>query len=72
MSSPPETQVRGRLEVDRVRCEGHGVCARTAPGLLRLDREGELEILVATCEGESLAKARAAARACPIAALRVD
>ena len=71
MSSPPESQPRARLQVDRSRCEGHSVCARTAPDLLRLDRDGELMILIDLCEGKALEKARAAVRACPIAALRL-
>ena len=71
MSSLPESQPRARLEVDRVRCEGHGVCARTAPDLLKLDCDGELVILIELCEGEALEKARSAVRACPIAALRL-
>ena len=71
MSSQPEALPRARLEVDRARCEGHGVCARTAPGLLKLDQDGELVILVESCEGETLERARAAVRTCPIAALRL-
>ena len=71
MSSRPESGPRARLDVDRARCEGHGVCARTAPGLLKLDPDGELAILVDFCEGNALEKARAAVRACPIAALRL-
>lgn len=71
MSSRLESQPGARLEVDRARCEGHAVCARTARSLLKLDQDGELVILVAHCEGEALERARAAARACPIAALRL-
>ena len=69
MSSPREAQTldgRGpRIEVDRTRCEGHGLCARTAPELLHLDQIGELVINGRELGGEALDKARAAVRACP-------
>jgi ferredoxin len=76
MSSPREAQTpdgRGpRIEVDRKRCEGHGLCARTAPELLHLDQIGELVINGRELGGEALDKARAAVRACPVAALRLS
>lgn len=34
-----------RVEVERGRCEGYGFCEQSAPEVLRLDDEGELEIL---------------------------
>ncbi len=76
MSSPHKTQTppgRGpRIEVDRIRCEGHGLCAQTAPELLRLDEIGELVINGDELGGQALDRARAAARACPVAALRLS
>lgn len=59
------------IELDRNRCEGHGLCEQIAPEIYRLDDEGELEILVEEVALELLAKAEAGARVCPVAALRV-
>ena len=76
MSSSSEAQTpagRGaRIEVDRTRCEGHGLCAQTAPELLRLDEIGELVINGDELAAEALDRARAAVRACPVAALRLS
>lgn len=59
-----------RIQVDRPRCEGHGLCEEAAPKLLHLDDDGELVIDVeeVTEEGD-IAAAKAAARVCPVAAL---
>jgi ferredoxin len=37
MSSTPEPP---RIQVDRVLCSGHGVCAQTLPGAIALDEWG--------------------------------
>lgn len=60
-----------RVEVDRDRCEGHGLCEQTAPAIYRLDDEGELELLMEDIPPELRARAEAGARVCPVAALRV-
>lgn len=60
-----------RVEVDRDRCEGHGLCEQTAPAIYRLDDEGELELLMQDIPPELRAMAEAGARVCPVAALRV-
>lgn len=60
-----------RIDVDRDRCEGHGLCEQTAPEVYRLDDDGELEVLVHDLPAELVAKAEAGARVCPVAALRV-
>lgn len=60
-----------RIELDRDRCEGHGLCEETAPEVYRLDDDGELELLVEEVPSELQAKAEAGARVCPVAALRV-
>lgn len=63
-----------RLVVDRPRCEGHGLCEEAAPQLLHLDDEGELVIdRDEVVEGSTdAAAASAAARVCPVAALRLE
>ncbi|EHK88054.1 ferredoxin [Saccharomonospora azurea] len=60
-----------RIELDRDRCEGHGLCEEIAPEIYRLDDDAELELLVDEVPPELLAKAEAGARVCPVAALRV-
>lgn len=60
-----------KFELDRPRCEGHGLCEEAAPDLLHLDDEGEVVIDVAEFGDEALERARAAVRICPVAALRV-
>ncbi len=61
-----------RIELDRPRCEGHGLCEEAAPKLMHLDDDGELVIDVADVDGPELDAARAAVRVCPVAALRLE
>ena len=61
-----------RIELDRPRCEGHGLCEEAAPKLMHLDDDGELVIDVADVDGPDLDAARAAVRVCPVAALRLE
>ncbi|WP_442542408.1 ferredoxin [Arthrobacter sp. KN11-1C] len=60
-----------RIELDRPRCEGHGLCEEAAPALMHLDHDGELVIDVPVVEGVGLDAAKAAVRVCPVAALRL-
>ena len=62
-----------RIELDRPRCEGHGLCEEQAPSLMHLDDEGELvidrdEIVDGSPDA---AAASGAVRVCPVAALRL-
>lgn len=59
------------IDVDRDRCEGHGLCEATAPEVYRLDDDGVVELVVDHIAPELLAKSEAGARICPVAALRV-
>jgi ferredoxin len=61
-----------KITVDRARCEGYGFCEEKAPALLRLDSEGELEILSDEVSEEEQDHARLAIRSCPVAALRLQ
>lgn len=61
-----------RIDVDRVRCEGHGLCVAQAPALFSLDDDDEL---IYHADGtdvpeDLLAGARAAMAYCPVAALK--
>ena len=59
-----------RIELDRPRCEGHGLCEEAAPRLMHLDDDGELVLDVDEVESDAdIAAAKAAVRVCPVAAL---
>lgn len=60
-----------RIELDRPRCEGHGLCEEAAPELMHLDDDGELVIDVPEVDGADLTAATAAVRICPVVALRL-
>jgi ferredoxin len=50
-----------RIELDRPRCEGHGLCEEEAPALLHPDGEGELVLDRDEVAEGSLAAAAASA-----------
>ncbi|MCW5254116.1 MULTISPECIES: ferredoxin [unclassified Streptomyces] len=58
-----------KISVERARCEGYGFCEQAAPTLMRLDDEGELEILLEEVPPALTEAAEAAVRVCPVAAL---
>ncbi|MEV5459758.1 ferredoxin [Streptomyces cellulosae] len=60
-----------RIVLDRPRCEGHGLCEEAAPQLMHLDDEGELVLHREEIDESDAAAANAAARVCPVAALRI-
>ncbi|MDO5512562.1 ferredoxin [Corynebacterium sp.] len=60
-----------RIELDRPRCEGHGLCEEAAPDLMHLDDDGELIIDVTEPGDDQLDAARDAVRVCPVAALKL-
>lgn len=60
-----------RIELDRPRCEGHGLCEEAAPHLMHLDDEYELIIDKEQVSGDDEEAAHKAARVCPVAALRL-
>jgi ferredoxin len=59
------------LELDRPRCEGHGLCEEAAPQLMHLDEEGELVLDVTDISDQDLDAAKTAVRVCPVAALKL-
>jgi ferredoxin len=65
------TTAAAHLDLDRPRCEGHGLCEEAAPDLLHLDDDGELVLDVTEIPAEDLEAARAAVRVCPVAALKL-
>ncbi|NKZ02314.1 ferredoxin [Actinomadura latina] len=61
-----------KIILDRPRCEGHGLCEEAAPELVHLDDDGELVIDREEIGDADLPSAKAAVRACPVAALRLE
>ncbi|MFB6551890.1 ferredoxin [Streptomyces sp. NPDC056405] len=61
-----------RIVLDRARCEGHGLCEEAAPRLMHLDDDAELVIDHEEVGEADATLAHAAARVCPVAALRVE
>jgi ferredoxin len=60
-----------RLSLDSTRCEGFGYCENEAADLVHLDEDGDLVVDVEVLNEEQSVRAQAAARVCPVAALKV-
>jgi ferredoxin len=58
------------IEVDESRCDGFGFCEQAAPEVFGLDDDGFVTVLLDDIPDALAEKAEAAARACPVAALR--
>ena len=61
-----------RLHVDRIRCDGHGLCAELLPELIRLDDWGYPIVEGAAVPAHLGGHARRAVAACPLRALRLE
>lgn len=61
-----------RVRVDTDRCQGHAVCAGTAPALFDLDDESKAVVLVGELAPAHLDGARAAEASCPELAITLD
>ncbi len=66
--NPPGRQ--GVLRVDPVACDGVGMCAHLAPGLVGLDRWGFPVLPNEQVDGDRAHAAERAVRGCPRKALR--
>lgn len=60
-----------KITLNDERCEGYGICVETAPDLMHLDPSGHLVLETEEVGPDVLARAESAARACPVAALRL-
>lgn len=60
-----------KIAVDWTRCDGHGLCALAAPGLIRLDEWG-YPLPPASVQPAGESDARRAAAVCPALALRLE
>jgi len=58
-----------RVEIDRTLCIGYGLCARTAPGSLRLGANGIAEAIPGAPHGEDVVEAAAT---CPMEAIALS
>lgn len=61
-----------RIAVDRVLCQGHGVCESEAPELFSVSKSGELTVLDPNPPETCRTEAEAAVRFCPTGALRIE
>jgi ferredoxin len=59
------------LLIDRIRCDGHGLCAELLPELIRLDDWGFPIVKTGTLPPGLVQHARRAVDACPVLALRL-
>ena len=60
-----------RIVVDRVLCQGHGVCEGEAPAVFEVSKKGELTILDEQPPDSLRAAVDAAVRYCPTHALSI-
>lgn len=60
------------IGIDRIRCDGHGVCAELLPERIRLDDWGYPIIDPAPVGRDLVPHARRAVRSCPVLALRLE
>ena len=59
------------LSVDRIRCDGHGLCAERLPELIRLDDWGYPIVADGPVHERYAGHARRAVKSCPLLALRL-
>ena len=60
------------LAVDRIRCDGYGMCAELLPELIDLDDWGYPILATAAVPNNLLPLARRAVETCPVLALRLE
>ena len=60
-----------RIVVDRIKCDGHGVCAELLPEMIRLDDWGYPVVSGDPVPGGLLGHARRAVTSCPVLALKL-
>lgn len=60
------------VRIDRIRCDGHGLCAELLPEMIRLDDWGYPIVEPVEVPRELLGLARRAVDACPTLALLLE
>ena len=71
VTRPPETGVRTEIVVDRIACDGFGMCAELLPELIDLDDWGYPIVRAGGVPDALLDHARRAVALCPVLALRL-
>jgi ferredoxin len=61
--------MKRQLAVDRIKCDGHGLCAELLPELIRLDDWGYPIISAGSIPDHLLPHAKRATEQCPVLAL---
>ncbi|MFG2648432.1 ferredoxin [Streptomyces sp. NPDC048436] len=61
-----------RVQVDKERCVGAGMCALTAPSVFTQDDDGFSEVIAGREDGGGDPLVREAVRACPVQAVSAD
>jgi ferredoxin len=61
--------MKRQLAVDRIKCDGHGLCAELLPELIRLDDWGYPIIAPGSIPDNLLPHAKRATEQCPVLAL---
>ena len=67
----PLAKTETRLEVDRILCDGYGMCAELLPELIELDDWGYPIVAAGGVPDALLDHARRAVAVCPVLALRL-
>ncbi|MEA2630989.1 MAG: ferredoxin [Chloroflexota bacterium] len=67
----PRQTDRATIVVDRIRCDGYGMCAELLPEMIELDDWGYPIVNAAAVPDDLLDHARRAVAACPLLALRL-
>ncbi len=68
---PAGPVIRTELVVDRIACDGFGMCAELLPELIELDDWGYPIVAAGGVPGKLLDHAKRAAAVCPVLALRL-
>jgi ferredoxin len=71
MSRQPRT-APSRIRVERIKCDGHGLCAELLPELIRLDEWGYPIVEPGEVPEELRGHAKRAVGACPVLALFLE
>ena len=61
-----------RIVVDRVLCQGHGVCESEASTVFSVSKQGELTVLEETPPEDLRPQVQAAVKFCPTHALSIE
>jgi ferredoxin len=61
-----------KIRVDRVLCQGHGVCESEAPEVFSVSKKGELTVLQENPPDDQRANVERAVKYCPTHALTIE